>query len=130
MCKNECVTVKNSSLNSVFRKGAKHLWVHIPTVLFNTIILRSAQNVPLQRVWDFIAQKCTLLCSNAVFLSLLLLVAYLGYLSFFGVLYNLSRELKFIIRIHLFVNNAIYCMSIRHKMIAKGKDDVLIQVSV
>ena len=34
--------------------------------LFNTVILKSAQNVPLQRVWDFIAQKCKLLCSDAV----------------------------------------------------------------
>jgi hypothetical protein len=51
--------------------------------LFNTVILKSAQNVPLQRVWDFIAQKCKLLCSDAVLLSPLLLMTSFGYLSVF-----------------------------------------------
>lgn len=37
--------------------------------LFNAVILKSAQNVSLQRVWDFIAQKCKLLFSDAVLLS-------------------------------------------------------------
>ena len=51
--------------------------------LFNTSILKSAQNAPLQRVWDFIAQNYKLLCSDAVLLSLLLLVLSFGYLSVF-----------------------------------------------
>ena len=51
--------------------------------LFNTALLKSAQNAPLQRVWDFIAQKCKLLCSDAVLLSLLLLVVSFRYLSVF-----------------------------------------------
>jgi hypothetical protein len=44
------------------------LWLHIPKVPYQHCYFESAQNVPLQRVWDLIAQKCKLLYSGAVLL--------------------------------------------------------------
>jgi hypothetical protein len=56
--------------------------------LFNTVILKSDQNVPLQRVWDLIAQKCKLLCSDAELLGPLMCMTSFGYVSVFMALQN------------------------------------------
>jgi hypothetical protein len=64
--------------------------------------------------------------SDAVLLGPLLLMTSFGYVSVLMALWILSKELKFIIQVHMYVINVTDWMNIKCKIIVKPEGDILI----